>query len=100
MGIAPRRIVVHVDEFALNGFPMADRDRVAAAFERELTRLLYAAPLDGGSSLPEGSLLARSSRSLDAIALPALPPAASSRRLGELLARAVHDGFTRGETDA
>ncbi|SMC47628.1 hypothetical protein [Kibdelosporangium aridum] len=77
-------IVFEINELVLNGFPRVDRDRVSEAFQRELTRLLHVAP----PNLESG-------RTVDVVSLPALPPATSSRRLGEMLARAVHDGVTR-----
>ncbi|WIX99168.1 hypothetical protein QRX60_34670 [Amycolatopsis mongoliensis] len=79
MGVSePRRIVVEIGDLVLDGFPPEiRRDVVAAAFRRELTRLLT------------GPVGFAASRSLDsAVASVAAPP--SSRRLGEELARTVY----------
>jgi hypothetical protein len=49
MGVT--RIHFAVDELVLNGFPTINRDRVAASFQRELTRLLAVTPVRDGSLL-------------------------------------------------
>jgi len=94
---ARRETAVRVDigELVLDGFDArVDPDRVTAAFQTELTRLVRerGVPLaaDGGG------------RELDALAgLPALPATLSPGRLGEALARAVHAGLSgRGEAGA
>ncbi|MFE4054977.1 hypothetical protein ACFXP3_01485 [Streptomyces sp. NPDC059096] len=82
---------VEIGELVLDGFDRLDPDRVSAAFEAELARLVRdrGVPLamDGG-------------RALDALTgLPPLPATTSPRRLGEALARAVHAGLSgRGES--
>ncbi len=83
----PDRITVEVGELVLDGFAHLDRDRVAAAFDRELTRLLYERGMPAGADL-----------SLDVVGdLPALSPGPSSRQLGEVLARRVHAGLSQRE---
>jgi hypothetical protein len=89
-----RDTVVRVDigELVLDGFDARmDPERVAAAFEAELTRLVRerGVPLaaDGGGRAPEALS-----------GLPPLPATTSPARLGEALARAVHAGLSgRGE---
>ncbi|WP_328681009.1 hypothetical protein OG905_35960 [Streptomyces sp. NBC_00322] len=87
---AERTIRVDIGELVLDGFERLDPDRVSAAFEAELSRLVRerGVPLaaDGG-------------RALDALSgLPPLPATTSPGRLGEALARAVHAGLSgRGE---
>ncbi|WP_328724438.1 hypothetical protein [Streptomyces sp. NBC_00259] len=86
----PRTVRVDIGELVLDGFDRLDPDRVSAAFQAELARLVRerGVPLatDGG-------------RALDGLAgLPPLPATASPHRLGEALARAVHAGLSgRGE---
>ncbi|WP_327127300.1 hypothetical protein [Streptomyces sp. NBC_01727] len=86
-----RTIRVDIGELVLDGFERLDPDRVSAAFEAELSRLVreHGVPLaaDGG-------------RALDALSgLPPLPSTTSPGRLGEALARAVHAGLSgRGES--
>ncbi|MEV8310348.1 hypothetical protein AB0P36_24090 [Streptomyces flavidovirens] len=88
---APRTVRVDIGELVLDGFERLDPDRVSAAFEAELARLVRerGVPLaaDGG-------------RALDALSgLPPLPVTTSPGRLGEALARAVHAGLAgRGES--
>ncbi|MET7617803.1 hypothetical protein [Streptomyces sp. NPDC005408] len=88
---AERTIRVDIGELVLDGFERLDPDRVSAAFEAELSRLVRerGVPLaaDGG-------------RALDALSgLPPLPATTSPGRLGEALARAVHAGLSgRGES--
>ncbi|MEU5977666.1 hypothetical protein [Streptomyces sp. NPDC047315] len=85
-----RTIRVDIGELVLDGFERIDRDRLSAAFQTELARLVR----DRGVPLA-----ADGGRAVDAIAgLPALPSTTSPRRLGEALARAVHAGLSgRGE---
>ncbi|MGW9134460.1 hypothetical protein [Streptomyces sp. NPDC055681] len=86
-----RTIRVDIGELVLDGFERLDPDRVSAAFEAELSRLVRerGVPLaaDGG-------------RALEALSgLPPLPSTTSPGRLGEALARAVHAGLSgRGES--
>lgn len=81
---------VEIGELVLDGFDRLDPERVSEAFRSELARLVRerGVPLaaDGG-------------RALDALAgLPPLPATTSPRRLGQALARAVHEGLSgRGE---
>ncbi|NLU68207.1 hypothetical protein [Streptomyces sp. HNM0574] len=88
---APREIRVDIGELALDGFH-GDPDRVLAAFEAELTRLVR----------EKGVPLAADGepRALDALSgLPPLPSTVSAGRLGEALARSVHAGLS-GEGEA
>ncbi|MEV6588577.1 hypothetical protein [Streptomyces acidicola] len=81
----PSAIRVEVGELVLDGFHV-DPERVSAAFERELTRLVerHGVPLAADGPL-----------TLDALSgLPHLPAGLSARRLGQELARAVHEGLS------
>ena len=85
---AERTIRVDIGELVLDGFQRLDPDRVSAAFEAELSRLVRerGVPLaaDGG-------------RALEALSgLPPLPSTTSPGRRGETLARAVHADFGAG----
>jgi hypothetical protein len=89
----PQTVRVEIGELVLNGFDhRVDADRVSAAFQAELARLVR----ERGVPLAAGG----ADRTLDALAgLPALPATTSSARLGEALARAVHAGLSgRGES--
>lgn len=85
MGVTPRQIRVDVGELALTGF-RADPERVSAAFERELTRLVreHGVPLAADGAVTMEALTG----------LPPLPAGLSARRLGQELARAVHRGLS------
>ncbi|MGP4010047.1 hypothetical protein [Streptomyces sp. 4N124] len=84
-GQGPSAIRVEIGELALDGF-RADPERVSAAFEHELTRLVR---LHGVPLAADGPL------SVDALsALPSLPAGLSARRLGQELARVVHEGLS------
>ncbi|WP_328429404.1 hypothetical protein [Streptomyces sp. NBC_00443] len=81
----PRAIRVEIGELALHGFRV-DPERVSDAFERELTRLVHA---HGVPLATDGAL------TLEALSgLPPLPAGLSARRLGQQLARAVHEGLS------
>ncbi|WP_255954118.1 hypothetical protein [Streptomyces odontomachi] len=83
---------VDIGELVLTGFDRAlDTTRVTAAFEAELARLVR----ERGVPLAADG----AGRALDALGgLPPLPAHLSARRLGQELARAVHDGLSgRGE---
>ncbi|MEU0845410.1 hypothetical protein ABZ370_38915 [Streptomyces sp. NPDC005962] len=90
----PRTSAVRVDigELVLDGFDArVDPDRVSAAFQTELTRLVRerGVPLAASSDGETIDLLS---------GLPPLPRTTSPARLGEALARAVHAGLAgRGE---
>ncbi|WP_374493255.1 hypothetical protein [Streptomyces sp. ICN903] len=79
---------VDIGELVLDGFDArVDPERVTAAFEAELTRLVRerGVPLAADG---EG-------RALEALSgLPPLPATTSPSRLGEALARAVHAGLS------
>lgn len=85
---------VDIGELVLDGFDArVDPERVTAAFEAELTRLVRerGVPLAADG---EG-------RALEALSgLPPLPATTSPARLGEALARAVHAGLSgRGDAE-
>ncbi|MFF5015543.1 hypothetical protein [Streptomyces sp. NPDC001165] len=87
MGVSrrPSAIRVEIGELVLDGF-RADPAHVSAAFERELTRLvrLHGVPLAAHGAL-----------TVDALSrLAPLPAGLSARRLGQELARAVHEGLS------
>ncbi len=85
MGVTPREIRVEVGELALTGFRV-DPERVSAAFESELARLIRA---HGVPLATDGAL------AVDALSgIPPLPTGLSARRLGQELARAVHEGLS------
>ncbi|MGW2742273.1 hypothetical protein [Streptomyces sp. NPDC001450] len=87
MGVSrkPSAIRVEIGELVLDGF-RADPARVSAAFERELTRLVR---LHGVPLATYGAL------TIDALTgLAPLPAGLSARRLGQELARAVHEGLS------
>lgn len=89
VGREPGAIRVSVGELVLDGFRV-DPDRVSAAFELELARLVRE------RGVP---LAADGAVSVDALSgLPPLPAGLSARRLGQELARAVHAGLSgRGQ---
>jgi hypothetical protein len=77
------RIEVEIGELVLTGVRRADRDQVAAAFQRELARLLRSRGLPAGFG------------ARDAVtSLPPLPATTSPHRLGRALAQAVHTGLS------
>jgi hypothetical protein len=81
----PREVRVEIGELALNGFRV-DPEHVSAAFAQELTRLIH---LHGVPLAADGTLTA------DVLSgLPPLPTGLSARRLGQELARAVHEGLS------
>ncbi|WP_228472978.1 hypothetical protein [Streptomyces cyaneochromogenes] len=81
----PSAIRVEIGELALQGF-RADPERVSAAFEQELSRLVRA---HGVPLAADGAL------AVDALTgLPPLPSGLSARRLGQELARVVHEGLS------
>ncbi|OXY88374.1 hypothetical protein [Streptomyces diastatochromogenes] len=87
MGVSrrPSAIRVEIGELVLDGF-RADPARVSASFERELTRLvrLHGVPLAAHGALTVDALTG----------LAPLPAGLSARRLGQELARAVHEGLS------
>ncbi|MFI0821165.1 hypothetical protein ACH4TX_38445 [Streptomyces sp. NPDC021098] len=90
----PRTSAIRVDigELVLDGFDARmDPDRVSAAFQAELTRLVRERGVPLASS-DNGAVVDTLS------GLPPLPRTTSPARLGEALARAVHAGLAgRGE---
>jgi hypothetical protein len=98
--VAARDIRVHIEELALDGFERVNGDQVAAAFRRELARLLRRDVSADGPVAGEAPLAAAADRGYDLISGLTLPArvstqATSARRLGVELARAVHAGLTR-----
>jgi hypothetical protein len=88
----PGRIEVEIGELVLDGFTGVDHDRVAAAFRRELARLL--AEKRPPSAERSSFVAATADDTIDVVTgLPALPATASPRRLGQALARIVHGGL-------
>ncbi|MFE2181956.1 hypothetical protein [Streptomyces sp. NPDC059455] len=90
MGLNEQPSAVHVDigELTLTGFGAGiDPDRVSAAFQTELTRLVQerGVPL---AATGDGTAIEALSD------LPPLPATTSPARLGEALARAVHAGLS------
>ncbi|MEV7996702.1 hypothetical protein AB0O67_33940 [Streptomyces sp. NPDC086077] len=85
----PAVIRVEIGELALHGFRV-DAERVSTEFEHELTRLVRERGVPLATDGPV---------TLDALSgLPPLPAGLTARRLGQELARAVHDGLSgRGE---
>jgi hypothetical protein len=84
MGVT-EHIQVEIGELVLTGFSQVNTDLLVQSFERELTRLL------GRPGMEPDAL------ELDLVnGLPPLPWTASARRLGEALARSVHNGLCRG----
>jgi len=81
----PRTVELHVEELVLHGFAPGDRDAVAAAVERELTRLLArdGPPAAWGQDLAVERLDAGSFRHA---------PEGGPRRAGAEVARAVWKG--------
>ncbi|MGW3510768.1 hypothetical protein [Streptomyces sp. NPDC000994] len=81
----PSAIRVEIGELVLDGF-QADPARVSAAFERELARLLrqHGVPLAANGAVTVDALTG----------LAPLPAGLSARRLGQELARAVHEGLS------
>jgi hypothetical protein len=84
MDVNPREIRVEIGELALTGFRV-DPDRVSAAFTRELTRLIEEHGVPAGTSSWTAEALT---------GLRPLPAGLSARRLGQELARAVHEGLS------
>ena len=81
----PREVRVEIGELSLQGFRV-DPERVSVAFEQELTRLVrtHGVPLAADGALTLGALSG----------LPSLPAGLSAHRLGQELARAVHEGLS------
>ncbi len=79
-----RIVEVHIDELALDGVLPADRERVAEAASRELTRLLAASNAwEGGPA------------SVDVEAAELAAGGATPEALGAGVARAVHGRLVR-----
>lgn len=78
------RVLVEIDAMVLDGVRPADRERVAEAFTRELSRLLTVHGLPAVDA------------HRDAVTRPPVPLTGSPRRLGRLLAQSVHETLTAG----
>ena len=92
VGGPPQSVRVDIAELVLDGFGRLDPDRVAAAFQQELTRLITEHGVD---------LAADEDVVLEQLTgLPQLPRPSSAHRLGEELARAVHAGLSGGARPA
>ncbi len=89
-----RTVRVEIGELALDGFDRVDPERVSAAFQAELARLVR----ERGVPLATDG----ADRALEALSgLPPLPATTSPKRLGEALARAVHAALSgRGKPSA
>ncbi|WP_242641276.1 hypothetical protein [Streptomyces kasugaensis] len=89
---APQTFRIDIGELVLDGFDSRiDPERVSAAFQGELTRLVRERGVPLGAN--------GAGVTLDGLAgLPPLPATTSPVRIGEALARAVHAGLAgRGE---
>jgi hypothetical protein len=73
------RVLVEIGAMVLDGVRPADRERVAEAFTRELSRLLTVHGLPAVDT------------HRDTVTRPPVPLTGSPRRLGRLLARSVHE---------
>jgi len=73
------RVLVDIGAIVLDGVRPADRERVAEAFRRELSRLLtvHGMPTEDARR--------------DAVTRPPVPLTGSPRRIGRMLARTVHE---------
>ncbi|MFE4519292.1 hypothetical protein ACFRMQ_34510 [Kitasatospora sp. NPDC056783] len=91
MGVNPSaadapRFEIEIGELVFDGFERIDPDRLTAAFQGELVRLVRE------RGVP---VAAAGDRALDVLSgLPPLPASSSPQRLGEALARAVHAGLS------
>lgn len=81
-------IELQIEELVLHGFAPGDRERIGAAIERELVRLLrehdfapHVAQHDGAARLDGGSF--------------AMQPGAPADTIGTQVAQAVYGGLTR-----
>ena len=76
-------VELHIDELVLHGFAARDRDRIAAALERELSRLIAQGDL---SHLPASSV------QLDRVDAGSfhLEPAARPSHIGQTVAQRVY----------
>ncbi len=84
----PSAIEVRIGELVLEGFSPADRLRIGAAVERELTRLVR----EGG--LPEGLTGAADRTTIDAGSFTRAPQS-SPMAVGRSVARSVYRGLGR-----
>ena len=84
----PVNVELHVEELVLQGFAPGDHDRIGAAVERELTRLLAGQSVPGW--LTGGGEVAR----LNAGAFE-MRPDSSAEATGSQVAQAVYRGLNR-----
>ncbi|HET6976762.1 MAG TPA: hypothetical protein VFI24_10595 [Pyrinomonadaceae bacterium] len=88
--INPQSVELHIEELVLHGFAAGDRHAIAAAVERELSRLLMVQFAAHGlpRSFAENSEQAR----LDAGTFN-VAPSANSEAIGGQIAQTVHQGL-------
>lgn len=84
----PVNVELHIEELVLQGFAPGDHDRIGAAVERELTRLLAGQSVPGW--LTRGGEIAR----LDAGAFE-MRSDSSAETIGGQVAQAVYRGIHR-----
>lgn len=84
----PRWIDVRIEELVLDGFSRADRLRIGAAVEVELSRLL------ASGSIPPGLVGGGHRDSIDAGSFTRGPVATPSA-IGQAVARSVYGGLAR-----
>ncbi len=78
----PAHIRLHIDELVLEGFEPGDRDRIAAAVEDELGRLLTEGVTEGGLPGPSRDVVDGGQFSV--------PSAARPEAVGEQVARTLY----------
>ncbi len=82
------KVEVHIEELVLHGFPRADRRRIAAALQRELTRLI------SEQGVPRHVESGVETARLDGGSFEA-PASGSPAIVGARVARAVYGGLNR-----
>jgi len=85
---SPLSIRLHIEELVLNGFAPGDRQRIGAAVEQELVRLLAERPLP--AALAQGRPRERVDGGSFRLATGAKPGA-----VGAQIAGAIHGGLDR-----
>lgn len=84
----PRAVELHIEQLRLEGVTPGDRERIGAAMQLELARLLAR---DG---IPQGWTQDRPVEQVDGGAIR-IPPQMGAGTLGVQLARAAYRGFKR-----
>lgn len=87
----PQVVELHIDELVLHGFASGDRYAIAAAVERELSRLLAAQFAEG---LPGSFAESSEHERVDAGAFN-VASGANSNSVGSQIAQTVHRGLTK-----